>query len=162
MCILSKLLSNCLCVYICLCICVWVTHGKIGFYKNMQNAYKRKYLILCVQDRFARYIAKSNQLGNSQSVQSLSHVRLFATPWITARQASLAITNSQNPPKPVSIESVMPSVISSSVVPFSSCPQSFPASGLFQWVNSSHEVDKVLKLQLQHQSLQWTPKIDLL
>ena len=42
--------------------------------------------------------------------------------------------------------------ISSSVIPFSSCPQSLPASGLFQWVSSSHEVAKVLELQLQHQS----------
>ena len=33
---------------------------------------------------------------------------------------------------------------------------------LFQWVNSSHEVAKVLELQLQHQSFQWTPMIDLL
>ena len=45
----------------------------------------------------------------SQSVQSLSHVRLFATPWIAARQASLSITNSRSSPKPMSIESVMPS-----------------------------------------------------
>ena len=43
------------------------------------------------------------------SVQSLSHVRLFATPWIAARQASLSITNSRSSPKPTSIESVMPS-----------------------------------------------------
>ena len=34
--------------------------------------------------------------------------------------------------------------------------------GLFQWVNSSHEVAKVLKLQLQHQSFQWTPRTNLL
>ena len=34
--------------------------------------------------------------------------------------------------------------------------------GLFQWVNSSHEVTKVLEFQLQHQSFQWTPKTDLL
>ena len=47
--------------------------------------------------------------GIFSSVQSLSRVRLFATPWNTARQASLSITNSQNPPKPMSIESVMPS-----------------------------------------------------
>ena len=40
-------------------------------------------------------------------VQSLSHVRLFVTPWTTARQASLSITWS--PPKPMSIVSVMPS-----------------------------------------------------
>ena len=42
------------------------------------------------------------------SVQSLSCVRLFVTPWIAARQASLSITNSQSLPKPMSIESVMP------------------------------------------------------
>ena len=52
--------------------------------------------------------------------------------------------------------------ISSSVVPFSSCPQSLPTQGLFQWVNSSHQVAKVLELQLQHQSFQWTPRTDLL
>ena len=44
-----------------------------------------------------------------RSDQSLSHVRLFATPWITARQASLSITNSWNSLKLTSIESVMPS-----------------------------------------------------
>ena len=43
------------------------------------------------------------------SVQSLSRVRLFATPWTAACQASLSITNSRSPPKPMSIESVMPS-----------------------------------------------------
>ena len=43
------------------------------------------------------------------SVQLLSRVRLFATPWTVARQASLSITNSQSPPKPMSIVSVMPS-----------------------------------------------------
>ena len=42
------------------------------------------------------------------SVQLLSHVRLFVNPWTTARQASLSITNSQSPSKPMSIESVMP------------------------------------------------------
>ena len=42
-------------------------------------------------------------------VQSLSRVQLFATPWMAARQASLSITNSWSPSKPMSIESVMPS-----------------------------------------------------
>ena len=42
------------------------------------------------------------------SVQSLSRIWLFATPWIAARQASLSITNSQSPPKPMSTVSVMP------------------------------------------------------
>ena len=43
------------------------------------------------------------------SVQLLSRVWFFATPWIAARQASLSITNSWSPPKPMSIKSVMPS-----------------------------------------------------
>ena len=44
-----------------------------------------------------------------QSVQSLSRVRFFATPWTAACQASLSITNSRRVPKLMSIESVMPS-----------------------------------------------------
>ena len=43
------------------------------------------------------------------SVQSLSCVQLFVTPWTAARQASLSINNSWSPPKPMSIKSVMPS-----------------------------------------------------
>ena len=51
--------------------------------------------------------------------------------------------------------------ISSSVIPFSSCPQSLPASKSFPMSQlSSHEVAKVLEFQLQHQSLQWTPRTD--
>ena len=45
----------------------------------------------------------------ASSVQSLSRVWLFATPWIAAHQASLSITNSQSSPRLTSIESVMPS-----------------------------------------------------
>ena len=45
--------------------------------------------------------------------------------------------------------------ISSSVVAFSFCLQSFPASGSFQWVSSSHQVAKLLAFQLQHQSFQF-------
>ena len=48
-------------------------------------------------------------LAKASSVQSLSRVWLFVTPWITARQASLSITNSQSSPKLMSIESVLPS-----------------------------------------------------
>ena len=52
--------------------------------------------------------------------------------------------------------------ISSSIVPFSTCPQSFPASGSFPWVSSPHQVAKALEFQLQHQSLEWTSRTDLL
>ena len=50
-----------------------------------------------------------HSLDQFSSVQSLSRVQLFATPWTTAHQASLSITNSWSPPKPMSIVSVMPS-----------------------------------------------------
>ena len=73
-----------------------------------------------------------------------------ATPWTSERQASWSITNSRNLLK---LKSIHPT-ISSSVVPFSHL-QSFPASGSFPVVSSSHQVAKVLEFQLQHQSFQW-------
>ena len=64
------------------------------------------------------------------SVQSLSQIWLFATPWTAALQASLSITNSWSLLKLMS--GWCHPTISSSVVPFSSCLQSFPESGSFQ------------------------------
>ena len=49
------------------------------------------------------------QWESVQSVQSLSHIQLFVTPWTSAHQASLSITNTQSLLKPMSIELVMPS-----------------------------------------------------
>ena len=46
--------------------------------------------------------------------------------------------------------------------PSPTAPNPSQHQGLFQWVNSSHEVVKVLEIQLQHQSLQWTPRTDLI
>ena len=66
------------------------------------------------------------------SVQLLTCVRLFATPWTAARQASLSITNSWSLPKLMSIESMMPSNHLILCHPLSSCLQCFPASGSFQ------------------------------
>jgi len=56
----------------------------------------------------------------------------LATPWIAARQASLPITNYQSPPKPMFIDPWCHTTISSSAIPLSSSPQSFPASESFQ------------------------------
>ena len=64
-------------------------------------------------------------------VQSLSHVWLFATPWTAAPQASLSFTISWRLLKVMPIESMMPSNHLLLVAPFSSCPQSSPASGSF-------------------------------
>ena len=65
------------------------------------------------------------------SVQSLSCVRLFMTPWIAAHQASLSITNSQSLPKLMSIKSVMPSSHLILCHPLLLLPPSVPASGSF-------------------------------
>ena len=76
------------------------------------------------------------------SVQLFSHVRLFATLWTTARQASLSITNSRSLPKLMSIESVMPSNHLILYLPILLSPSIFPSITVFSWVNSSHEVPK--------------------
>ena len=69
----------------------------------------------------------------TSSVQSLNCVRLFATPWIAARQASLSITISQSSLKLTTIESVMPSSHLILCRPLS-CPQSLPASESFPMI----------------------------
>ena len=127
--------------------------------------------------RMELYIDISRRLQNAQNrktrkkdpivwgvsvFSSLSRARLFATPWTAAGQASLSITNAQSSHEPMSVESVMPSNHLILCHPFSSCSQSFPATGSFPMSSSSHQVAKVLEFQLQHQSFQWTPRTDLL
>ena len=103
------------------------------------------------------------------SVQFISVTQSFpkslTTPWNAARQASLSITNSRSLLKLMSIELVLPSAISSSVVPFSSCPQPFPASGsfpmsqLFAWGGLSIGVSasaSVPPMNTLDWSLEWT------
>ena len=65
------------------------------------------------------------------SVQSLSHVRLFATPWITARKASLSITNSRSLSKLMCIESVIPSNHLILCRPLLLLPSTFPSIRVF-------------------------------
>ena len=79
------------------------------------------------------------------SVQLLSCVRLFANPWTTARQASLSITNSQSPPKPMFMSSWVSNAIQLSHLLLSPSPPTLNLSqhqGLFKWISSSHQVAK--------------------
>ena len=87
------------------------------------------------------------------SVQSLSHVWLFVTPWTAARQASLSITNSRSSPKPMSIESVMPPNPLILCHPLLLLPSIFPSIRVFSEESTLHQVAKVLEFQLQCQSL---------
>ena len=65
------------------------------------------------------------------SVQSLSHVRLFVTPWTAARQASLSVTNSRSLPKLLSIGLVMPSNHLILCRPLLLLPSIFPSIKVF-------------------------------
>ena len=76
---------------------------------------------------FIQYLSSSQ----FSSVQSLSHVQLFVTPWTTARQASLSITNSWSLPKLMSIESVMPSNHLILCHPLLLLPSIFPSIRVF-------------------------------
>ena len=101
--------------------------------------------------------SKANCCTQFSSVQLLICVQLFATPWIAAHRASLSITNSQSLLKLMSIESVMPSSHLILCRPLLFLPPIPPSISVFSnWINSLHEVPKVLEFQLKHQSFQWT------
>ena len=95
-------------------------------------------------------------------VQSLSHVWLFVTPWITAHQAPCPSPTPRvySNSCPLSGDAIQPS--HPLLSPSPPAPNPSQHQGLLQWVSSSHQVAKVLEFQLQHQSFQWTPRTDLL
>ena len=82
---------------------------------------------------------KQNRNIQFISVQSLSHVQPFMTPWTAACQASLSITNSRSPPKPMSIESVMPSNHLILCRPLLLLPSIFPSIRVFS-NESAHRI----------------------
>ena len=96
------------------------------------------------------------------SFQSLSHVQLFATPWITARQASLSITNSWSSLRLTSIKSVIPSshlILCHPLLllpPIPPASESFPMSQLFAWGGQSTG-DSALASFLPNKSQGWSP-----
>ena len=98
------------------------------------------------------------------SVQSFSHVQLFATPWITHSMQGLPVHHQLPEFTQTHVHWVGDAIQPSHPLSSPSPPAPNPSQhqGLFQWVNSLHEVAKVLEFQLQHQSFQWTPRTDLL
>ena len=134
-------------------------------YSLCKHTFDQVHPTFCVQriDISLSLVKNHRSLGITFVVvaQSFSHVQLFATTWIIACQAPLSFTVSQSLLKFMSIEPMICYLtISSSVIPFSFCLESFPASGFFQWVSSSYKVAKVL--ELQHQPFQWIFRIDFL
>ena len=96
------------------------------------------------------------------SVQLLSHVWLFTTPWTTAHQASLSITNSQSSLRLTSIESVMPFSHLILCRPLLLLPlalpasESFPMSQLFAWCGQSAGVSALASF-LPKNTQDWSP-----
>ena len=102
-------------------------------------------------------ISFSNLLSRLKfnSVQSLSRVQLFATPWTAACQLACPTPTLRAYSNSCPLSWWCHPTISSSVVPFSSCLNLSQHQGLFQWVSSSYQVAKLLQFKLQHQSFQW-------
>ena len=111
-------------------------------------------------------------------VQSLSNVLLFVTPWMAAHQASLSITNSRSPPKPTSIESVMPSNHLILCRPLLLLPSIFPNTRVFSnelvlrirlpkyWsfsfsINPSSECSGLISFRMDWFPSKWTDWISL-
>ena len=121
--------------------------------------------------RFLRKLKIELPSVQFSSVQLLSHVRLFVTPWITAHQASCLSPTPEVYSNPCPSSWWCHPAISSSVIPFSSCHQSLPASGsfpmsqLFTWGGQSTGVSisaSVLPMNTQDWSpLGWTGWISL-
>ena len=102
-------------------------------------------------------------LQSLSSVQ-FSRVQLFATPWTTASQASLSITNSWSPHKPMPIDSVMPSNHHILCRPLLLLPLIFPSIRVFSTESALRiRWPKYWSFRFNiHQSFQWTPRTDLL
>ena len=100
--------------------------------------------------------------GGISSVQSLSRVRLFVTPWIAARQASLSITNSRSSLRLMSIESGMPSshlILGRPLLllpPISPRIKVFSNDQLFAWGGQSTEVSALASF-LPKKTQGWSP-----
>ena len=93
-------------------------------------------------------------IGDIYCCCSVSRVRLFETPWTAARQASLSFTISRSLLKLMSIELVISPTVSSAIVPFSSCLQSFPSPRSFLMIQLFTSAGQSIVAYLQHQSFQ--------
>ena len=87
---------------------------------------------------FDNFLINCLDVGLSVQFSCSVVVRLFATPWTTACQASLSITNSRSPPKPMSIESVMPSNHLILCCPLLLLPSIFPSIRVFSNESALH------------------------
>ena len=163
----------------CSSILAWEIHGQknLGVLKSMRS--KR------VEHNVADSVPDCHNKGNIAIKQVILiyfvfpvHIKVMFT--LSVQFSSSVVSSSFRPhgllnarlpcpsPTPGAYSNLCPlhqwchPTISASVIPFSSCLQSFPASASFPMSQFSHRVAKVLKLQLQHQSSQWIFRTDFL
>ena len=107
-----------------------VYHIVLQYFYTLQNGHHDKSSHPLPPSQVITVLLATPPILDISSVQSLSRVQLFATPWTAALQASLSITSSQSLLKLVHrvSDAIQPS---HPLVPFPSCPQSLPASGSF-------------------------------
>ena len=111
-----------------------------------------------VQSRQLFYLSDSVQFSSvAQSCPTLCDPMNLSTPGLPEHHQFPESTQTH-------VHQIGDAIQPSHPLPSPSPPAPNPSQhqGLFQWVNSSHEVAKVLEFQLQHQSFQWTPRADLL
>ena len=96
------------------------------------------HFLACVISLMLSFLIYKIILVQFSSVQLLSHVRLFATPWTAACQASLSITNSRSPLKLMSVELVMPSNHLILCRPLLLLPSLFPSIRVFSSASTLH------------------------
>ena len=137
-------------------------YKKLNKYKKEKQYKVKEHLLISTlphkakQPSDSRYTEASSSVQFSRSVMSLQlhglqHTRLpCSSPTPRACSDSCPSRRWCHP------------MITAFVIPFFSCLQSFPASGSFPMIGSSHQVAKALEFQLQHQSFQWIFRTDFL
>ena len=134
--------------------CIWTNQTCFILYTHLRLFFI--YVCVCI---YIYIIFSSVQFGGSvtQSRPTLCDPMNRSTPVLPVDHQLPEFTQTQRP-----LSQWCHPAISSSVVPFSSFPQSLPASGSFPMSQLSQEVAKVLEFQLQHQSFQRNLRVDLL
>ena len=138
-------------VVLCLCTILWMIDSKVTGWHFRSQHHQRS-----GSNWSGVYILSSVQFSHSVMTDSLrphepQHTKppcLSPTPGVH--------------PNPCPLNQWCHPTTSSSVIHFSSCPQSFPASGSFPMSQLFASGGRSIGVQLQHQSLQWTPRTDLL
>ena len=136
----------------------FVANGLIFLFMAEQYAVVHFYHIFFIHSSVDGHLGCSHVFS---SVQSLSRVRLFVTPWMAVRQASPSITNSRSSLRLTSIKSVMPSshlILSRPLLlpPIPPASESFPMNQLFSWGGQSTGVTALTSF-LPKKSQGWSP-----